>query len=372
MTCCNKLTSDYYKILSSYLFLHFLPQARNLTRGNAVVKRNMMGIRTIYLEVTLSVSLALNVKLDIPFKVYLPLNQRCFLSRTLGRRNECSCNRIGSYSNACDKHGQCRCLPGVGGKKCDHCVSGFWGLHLIAQGALGCQPCGCSAFGSSRFDCEQSSGRCQCKPDSYGVKCDSCGSDSILTSNGCSKKTEFHVPKDCNELRCHHGAVCVIALSGTPVCKCSKQCSLDHLGVVAEMTVCGSDNNTYGNICELQQFACIHQLDLVPSVLGICPKGVLYHHCIIMIDRFHALKFIIIVCGTDDDNNDISNDDSETQRRRGRKLDVTPILGNLCVDNTDCPIFNAYCGELNFSRLKSCKCREGFFPSKDLTYCIQG
>lgn len=52
---------------------------------------------------------------------------------------ECGCNRIGSYSNACDENGQCRCLPGVGGKKCDHCMSGFWGLHLIASGSLGCQ-----------------------------------------------------------------------------------------------------------------------------------------------------------------------------------------------------------------------------------------
>nr|CDP92328.1 Bm4004, isoform j [Brugia malayi] len=257
--------------------------------------------------------------------------------QALRKIDECSCNRVGSYSNICDQHGQCRCLPGVSGKKCDHCASGFWGLHLIAKGALGCQPCGCSVFGSSRFDCEQSSGRCQCKSDSYGIKCDACDPDSILTSSGCLKKTEFHAPKDCSELRCHHGAVCVITSSGMPICKCSKQCSLDHLGIIAEMTICGSDGNTYDNICELQQFACLHQLDLVPSTLGICSQ---------------------------DGNN-------EMQRRRERKLDTTPILGNLCVDDTDCHVFNTYCGQVNFLELKNCKCKEGFFPSKDMTQCIQ-
>uniref|UniRef100_A0A0R3QAX9 EGF-like domain-containing protein n=1 Tax=Brugia timori TaxID=42155 RepID=A0A0R3QAX9_9BILA len=59
------------------------------------------------------------------------------------------------------------------------------------------------------------------------------------------------------------------------------------------------------------------------------------------------------------------------QRRRERKLDTTPILGNLCVDDTDCHVFNTYCGQVNFLELKNCKCKEGFFPSKDMTQCIQ-
>ncbi|VDM51472.1 unnamed protein product [Toxocara canis] len=109
--------------------------------------------------------------------------------------DECGCNRVGAYDSSCNALGECRCRPGVGGAKCDHCVPGFWGIHLIAKGAIGCRPCGCSVFGSSRLDCEQSTGRCQCKRDSFGLKCDTCNADSVITANGCMKKEEFKAPK---------------------------------------------------------------------------------------------------------------------------------------------------------------------------------
>ncbi|KAK6042755.1 laminin EGF-like protein, partial [Cooperia oncophora] len=87
-----------------------------------------------------------------------------------------------------------RCRAGVGGSKCDHCLPGFWGLHLIAAGAQSCKPCGCSAFGSSRPDCEQSTGRCECSRGALGKRCDRCVDDYVMTASGCVEKEEFRAP----------------------------------------------------------------------------------------------------------------------------------------------------------------------------------
>ena len=52
----------------------------------------------------------------------------------------CECHRLGSLGPQCDPvTKRCACRPGVGGRRCDRCKPGFWGLPRIARGNRGCQ-----------------------------------------------------------------------------------------------------------------------------------------------------------------------------------------------------------------------------------------
>ncbi|CDW53546.1 agrin [Trichuris trichiura] len=98
----------------------------------------------------------------------------------------CHCNRLGSLNEVCDKNGKCNCRSHVIGQQCDQCESGFWGFRLNTGSSVGCIPCNCSSMGSLRNDCEQTSGRCVCKPGVVGLKCEKCLIETeSLGSNGC-------------------------------------------------------------------------------------------------------------------------------------------------------------------------------------------
>ena len=55
------------------------------------------------------------------------------------------------------------------------------------------QECLCNKHGSLREDCDQDTGKCECKPDVSGLKCNECPAGTHLTSEGCISSNEtFH------------------------------------------------------------------------------------------------------------------------------------------------------------------------------------
>ena len=94
--------------------------------------------------------------------------------------------------------GRCTCKPNISGNKCEKCVDGFFGfpncqskfqlstfskyvhthmfyfsiqnssLILISIG------CNCNTEGSNGIGCDNTDGRCTCKPNISGNKCEKC------------------------------------------------------------------------------------------------------------------------------------------------------------------------------------------------------
>ncbi|KAM4571448.1 laminin subunit beta-2 [Fundulus diaphanus] len=96
----------------------------------------------------------------------------------------CDCDPDGSENGGlCDSHsdpslgmvgGRCRCKANVEGPRCDKCRTGFFGLS--ADNPAGCQTCRCdhrgTVLGSSM--CDAFSGDCLCKRFVKGRNCDQC------------------------------------------------------------------------------------------------------------------------------------------------------------------------------------------------------
>ena len=188
----------------------------------------------------------------------------------------CRCHRLGALGPQCDPvTRRCACRPGVGGRFCDCCRPGFWGLPKIARGNTGCQPCGCSTFGSARDDCEQSHGFCVCKPGVFGSNCNKCPPGERLLLNGCGKGELKTTATTCDELPCYFGAACVQKTATRAECSCNLTCpdpAGDALEVSLEQEVCVTDGQTYRSACQLSLFACRDQRDITIEGFGRCAE----------------------------------------------------------------------------------------------------
>ncbi|XP_046482664.1 laminin subunit beta-1-like [Neodiprion pinetum] len=95
----------------------------------------------------------------------------------------CDCDQLGSLDDGiCDpltdmltsqESGRCHCKLNVEGRRCDRCKAGFW--NFSPENPEGCQACSCHALGTvDLHGCDVSSGKCTCKPYVIGRDCDQC------------------------------------------------------------------------------------------------------------------------------------------------------------------------------------------------------
>lgn len=81
------------------------------------------------------------------------------------------------------------CKPGVTGRQCDRCAVDHWKYERD-----GCTPCNCNqGYSRAGTGCNPQTGQCVCLPGVIGDRCESCPNRWVLTEDGCM---------ECNN--CHH------------------------------------------------------------------------------------------------------------------------------------------------------------------------
>uniref|UniRef100_A0A4W6EDC8 Laminin subunit alpha-1 n=1 Tax=Lates calcarifer TaxID=8187 RepID=A0A4W6EDC8_LATCA len=117
----------------------------------------------------------------------------------------CSCSAAGSSAPQCDlTNGQCRCREGFSGRSCDQCTPGYHGYPA-------CSACGCDMAGTEGKFCNTTLGVCNCrhggvcvcKVSVSGRRCEECVSGwfglSAENPDGCSQCFCSGLSRDCEE-----------------------------------------------------------------------------------------------------------------------------------------------------------------------------
>ncbi|XP_037629113.1 laminin subunit alpha-5 isoform X3 [Sebastes umbrosus] len=84
----------------------------------------------------------------------------------------CECNVAGTISGVAEcaqETGQCHCKPNACSGTCSTCKDGYYNLQ--EQNYFGCQGCQCDIGGSAGQSCGERNGRCRCRPNVEGPKC---------------------------------------------------------------------------------------------------------------------------------------------------------------------------------------------------------
>uniref|UniRef100_A0A8B9E4M8 Agrin n=1 Tax=Anser cygnoides TaxID=8845 RepID=A0A8B9E4M8_ANSCY len=172
--------------------------------------------------------------------------------------NECVMGRSGALrgldiqkvrSGQCQHQDKCK----------DECK--FNGVCLNRRGAARCSCERLSCDGAYRPLCARD-GR------TYGNECErqkaECQQKAAIPVKH-SGPCDLGTPSPCVSVECTFGATCVVK-NQEPVCECQQVCQGRY------DPVCGSDNRTYGNPCELDSMACVLRREIRVKHKGPCDR----------------------------------------------------------------------------------------------------
>lgn len=116
------------------------------------------------------------------------------------------CNPEGSEDNFCNiDSGHCYCKTNVAGHDCDQCVDGsfgfpecqcesdlqkemVWSNNSLFSSFIACL---CNEEGAVGTSCEDATGKCSCRPNIIGNRCDKCGNGFFSFPNCEGNTFEF-------------------------------------------------------------------------------------------------------------------------------------------------------------------------------------
>lgn len=102
---------------------------------------------------------------------------------------KCQCDEDGAQGSTCDQlTGQCTCRAGVGGLRCNLCLTGYYGfgntgckrkmLHVIFHHSTTFYFTECDTCNKKGHICDPDTGRCVCPPYSHGEFCHLCSANT--------------------------------------------------------------------------------------------------------------------------------------------------------------------------------------------------